>query len=44
MEHLNAIVLAVVVVSAGWITGKMIHGFIDFAIDFIKKQERNRDE
>ena len=44
MEHLNAITLAIVVVSAGWITGKLIHGFVDFATDFLKKQERNRDE
>jgi hypothetical protein len=37
--------IAMVVVGAGWLTGKAIHNFVDFIIEFSKKQDReNRDD
>ena len=45
MISLNTILLASAVVALGWFTGKTIHSFVDFVIEFTKKHEReNRDE
>ena len=45
MISLKTLIIASVVVTLGWFTGKVIHTFVDFAIEFTKKQDReNRDD
>jgi hypothetical protein len=45
MISLKTLLIASLVVTAGWLTGKAIHGFVDFVIEFLKDHERdNRDE
>ena len=42
---MKTIVIASVVVTLGWFTGRMIHAFVDFVVEFTKKQDReNRDD
>ena len=41
MEHLNTIVLAIVVVGSGWFVGRMMVGFVDFVSEYIKRQDRD---
>ncbi len=45
MISLETILIASVVVTLGWFTGRVIHTFVDFAVEFTKKQDReNRDD
>ena len=45
MISIKTIGIATVVVTLGWLTGKMIHSFVDFVIQAIDKHNReNRDE
>ena len=45
MISIETIVIASVVVTLGWFTGKVIHTFVDFAVEFNKKHDReNRDD
>ena len=45
MSYFDTIVLAVVVVSCGFIVGRAIHSFVDFVMEAIEKHNReNRDE
>ncbi len=45
MISLNTLLIASAVVALGWFTGRMIHTFVDFVVEFTKKQDReNRDD
>ena len=45
MISIETILIASVVVTLGWFTGRVIHTFVDFAVEFTKKQDReNRDD
>tara|TARA_B100000131_G_scaffold316994_1_gene358152 strand:+ start:1382 stop:1519 length:138 start_codon:yes stop_codon:yes gene_type:complete len=45
MISIETIVIASVVVTLGWFTGKMITSFVDFVIEFNRKRDReNRDD
>ena len=42
---MKTLLIATVVVGAGWMFGKAIHAFVDLIVEFSKKQDReNRDE
>ena len=45
MISIETILIASVVVTLGWFAGRVIHTFVDFAIEFTKKHDReNRDD
>jgi hypothetical protein len=45
MISLKTIIIASVVISLGWFTGRMIHTFVNFIMDAIEKHNKeNRDE
>jgi hypothetical protein len=45
MISLKTIIIASVVISLGWLTGRMIHIFVNFIMDAIEKHNKeNRDE
>jgi hypothetical protein len=45
MISLKTIIIASVVISLGWLTGRMIHTFVNFIMDAIEKHNKeNRDE
>jgi hypothetical protein len=45
MISIETLGIAMIVVTLGWFTGKMIHGFVDFVIEFSKKYDReNKDD
>ena len=42
---MKTLLIATVVVTAGWMFGKAIHSFVDFIVEFSKRQDReNRDD
>ena len=45
MISLETILIASAVVTLGWFTGKTITSFVDFVVEFNRKQDReNRDD
>jgi len=44
MISLETILIASVVVTLGWFTGKTIHTFVDFVIEFSKKYDRENTD
>jgi hypothetical protein len=45
MGYFDTLLIATVVVTLGWFTGRMITSFVDFVIEFNRKQDReNRDD
>tara|TARA_A100001391_G_C4816996_1_gene210178 strand:- start:279 stop:416 length:138 start_codon:yes stop_codon:yes gene_type:complete len=45
MISLKTILIASVVVTLGWLTGKMMHNFVNFVMEAIEKHNReNRDD
>ena len=45
MISLKTLLIASVVVTLGWFTGRMMHNFVDFVMEAIEKHNReNRDE
>ena len=45
MISLKTLLIASVVVTLGWFTGRMITSFVDFVIEFNRKRDReNRDD
>jgi len=40
MISIETLLIASVVITLGWFTGKMIHTFVDFVLEFTKKQDR----
>jgi hypothetical protein len=42
---MKTIIIASVVVAGGWFTGRMMHSFVEFVIEFNKKHnDKNPDE
>jgi hypothetical protein len=45
MISIETLGIAMIVVTLGWFTGRMIHSFIDFVMVAIEKHDReNRDD
>ena len=45
MISIETLVIASVVVTLGWFTGKMITSFVDFVVEYNRKHDReNRDD
>jgi hypothetical protein len=45
MGYFDTLLLASAVIVSGFIVGRLIHNFVDFVVDYTKRQDReNRDE
>ena len=44
MDFLESVMYATLFVGLGWFTGRMIHNFVEFALEYIKKHDRDRHE
>ena len=45
MISMTTLGIAMIVVTLGWLTGKMMHSFVDFVMEAIEKHNReNRDD
>ena len=44
MGFLESLMYATLFVGSGWFVGRMIHGFVEFATEYIKKEDRDRHE
>jgi len=44
MGFLESLMYATLFVGSGWFVGRMIHGFVEFIIESIKKEDRDRHE
>ena len=44
MGFLESLMYATLFVGSGWFVGRMIHGFVEFIIESIKKQDGDRHE
>tara|TARA_B100000131_G_C18056093_1_gene588463 strand:- start:595 stop:723 length:129 start_codon:yes stop_codon:yes gene_type:complete len=41
MDTFNIILIGTGVIAAGWLAGRMIHNFVDFVVEAIKKEDRD---
>ena len=44
MGFLESLMYATLFVGSGWFVGRMIHNFVEFALEYIKKHDRDRHE
>tara|TARA_Y100000592_G_C5314166_1_gene241653 strand:- start:50 stop:184 length:135 start_codon:yes stop_codon:yes gene_type:complete len=44
MGFLESLMYATLFIGAGWYFGILVHGFVEFVTEYIKKHDRDRDE